>query len=156
MSNTANLKLDSRQWIAAKAQGDRAELAVSEWFRGRGFEPYKTLGLAPFDLLLQCQVEVKHDLKAEATGNVAIETSYRGSPSGIMTTQASYWAIVVNGEALIAEVSKLRDLALRDEFPEVPAGENRASTVRLVPVEKLRHKKFVRRIQLPEVVRSDA
>ena len=49
---------DSPQWIAAKAEGDCAELAIAEWFRGRGFEPYKTEGLAGFDLLLPCEVEI--------------------------------------------------------------------------------------------------
>ena len=142
---------DSPQWITAKAEGDTAELAVAQWFRDRGFEPYKTLGLAPFDLLLQAQVEVKRDHLARETGNIAIETSYRGQASGIMTSNASYWAIVLDTETLIIETSKLRDFVLSGGFREVPAGDNKASRVRLVPVEKLKTKKFCRPVQLPKV-----
>jgi hypothetical protein len=69
------MRADSPQWLTAKAEGDRAELAVAEWFRHRGYEPYKALGLADFDLLLQCGVEVKHDLQAPSTGNFAIAQS---------------------------------------------------------------------------------
>ena len=42
---------DSPAWITCKAEGDRAELAIAEWFRGRGFDTFKTLGDAPFDLV---------------------------------------------------------------------------------------------------------
>jgi hypothetical protein len=94
-------------------------------------------------------VEVKRDLKAETTGNVAVETSYQSQPSGIITSQASYWAIVVEGEALIVETARLREFVLSGHFREVPAGDNQAATVRLVPIEKLKGKKFVRVIQLP-------
>ena len=37
---------DSPQWLAAKAVGDTAELAVAEWFAARGYLVAKTLGLA--------------------------------------------------------------------------------------------------------------
>ena len=68
---------------------------------------------------------------------------------GILTSQASYWAIVVNGEALVIETAKLRDFVLSGAFIERPAGDNKAAIVRLVPVEKLKTKKFVRVIELP-------
>ena len=63
------MTLDSPQWIAAKAEGDRAELAIAGWFRQRGWQTYKTLGQVDFDLLLQCKVEVKSNPKALETGN---------------------------------------------------------------------------------------
>ena len=91
------MRPDSPQWIAAKAEGDRAELAIAAWFRDkRGWETYKALGRTDFDLLLQCQVEVKHDLQAPKTDNVAIETAYRGQPSGIITSKATWWVIVAD------------------------------------------------------------
>ncbi len=139
---------DSPQWIAAKAEGDRAEYAVAEWFKGRGFEPYKTLGLAGFDLLLQAQVEVKHDLKAPETGNVAVETAHNGDPSGILTSRATYWAIVVGNEAIIMKTDELRAFVLRSRFPEVAAGDRKSSTIRLIPVERLRKLKGARSVQL--------
>jgi hypothetical protein len=139
---------DSPAWARAKAQGDRAELAVAAWFKGRGFEPYKSLGYADVDLLLQCFVEVKNDLKALKTGNVAIETAYRTQASGIMTSPANYWAIVVGDEAIIIETAKLREFAVRDIFPEVQAGDGHASRIRLVPFVKLKSLKGVRVIPL--------
>jgi hypothetical protein len=147
---------DSRQWITAKAEGDRAELAIAGWFRGRGYETYKTLGLAGFDLLLQCQVEVKHDLKAAQTGNVAIETRHSGQPSGIMTTTATWWVIVLEGEAIIVKADTLRDFVLTGHFREVSAGDNRASAVRLVPVDRLKKIKGCKVIELEVTEGSDA
>jgi hypothetical protein len=150
------IRPDSEQWIVAKARGDRAELAIAAWFRGRGFEPYKTLGPAAFDLLLQCPVEVKNDIKAAKTGNVAIETHHRGQPSGILTSRATYWAIVVGAEAFIVETEKLRELALAGGCREVQAGDDRAATVRLLPLDKLRSKKFARVVELPELADTTA
>lgn len=131
-------RADSPEWIAAKAEGDRAELAIAGWFRELGWQTYKTLGLVPFDLLLQCQVEVKRDLQAARTGNVAIEMRHNGTPSGIMTTAATWWVIVLDSEAVIVKADTLREFVLTGHFREVSAGDNRASTVRLVPVESLK------------------
>lgn len=39
--------------------------------------------------------EVKHDKLCSSTGNLAIEFSCRGKPSGIEVTQASYWLIKI-------------------------------------------------------------
>ena len=142
---------DSPAWITCKAEGDRAELAIAEWFRGRGFDTFKTLGDAPFDLLLQAAVEVKRDLKAAQTGNVAIETRYNGQPSGILTSTASYWAIVLQTEAVIIKTEKLRDLVLTGKFRETRAGDHLAATVRLVPVERLKAAKVGQVIPLSEV-----
>ncbi len=137
------MRPDSQEWIAAKSAGDRAELAVAEWFRGRGLDPYQSLGRADFDLLLQCSVEVKNDRTAAKTGNIAVETSYRGQPSGIVTSPAQFWAIVVGDQALIVKTVRLRDFVLSGAFREVAAGDGLNARVRLVPLEALR--------SLPEV-----
>jgi hypothetical protein len=129
---------DSPQWIAAKADGDQAELAIAEWFCGNGWEPFQTLGRADFDLLLQCQVEVKRDRKARTTGNVAIETHYRGQPSGILTSTAGWWAIVLDDEALLVKRETLLKLALHPGWPSILAGDDRAATVALLPLDRLR------------------
>jgi hypothetical protein len=125
-------------WAAAKALGDDAERAIAEWFRGRGFEPYLSVGLVQFDLLLQCRVEVKHDLRARETGNVAIEVECNGQPSGITTSQAAWWAIVVAGEAHLVKTPDLRRLVTQGGHPVVAAGDGMRSRVALVPIEELR------------------
>ena len=145
------MKADSPQWIAAKAEGDRAELAIAGWFRQHGWQTYKTLGQADFDLLLQCEVEVKNNPKALETGNVAIETAYQGNPSGIMTSQATWWVIVVGRQATIVKTEVLQRFVLTGKFREVGAGDQGASIVRLVPIERLQKLKGAHTIELPEV-----
>lgn len=139
---------DSVEWIAAKTDGDHAELAIAEWFRGNGWEPFQTLGRADFDLLLQCQVEVKRDRKAKETGNVAIETHHRSQPSGILTSTAGWWAIVLDDEALLVKRETLLKLALHPDWPSKPAGDDRAATVTLLPLDRLRAADGVHRVVL--------
>jgi hypothetical protein len=147
---------DSPQWIAAKAEGDRAELAIATWFKGRGFSALKTLGDAPFDLLLEAEVEVKRDRKAATTGNVAIEVRDHGQPSDILTSRTIYWAIALDGEAVIVKTDALPDFMLTGKFREVAAAEHLASTVRLAPVAKLKALKGAQVIELPEVATMKA
>lgn len=142
------IRPDSAAWSAAKAEGDSAELAVASWFRSLGFETFKTLGQASFDLLLTCRVEVKRDLRAAETGNVAVEVEYRGRSSGIHDSQATYWAFVLDDEALVIKTRTLRDLISRSEFPERYCGDGNQSLVRLVPVDTLRKAKDVRVVRL--------
>jgi len=129
---------DRAEWIAAKAEGDIAEVAIALWFRRRGWEPYRTVGETEFDLLLQTSVEVKNDRKAGRTGNVAIETHYHGRPSGLLTSRAGYWAIVVDETAFVVKTEALLRFVQANDFPEKMGGDNQASTLRLVPVERLR------------------
>jgi hypothetical protein len=129
---------DRAEWIAAKAEGDIAEVAIALWFRGRGWEPYRTVGETAFDLLLQTSVEVKHDRKAGRSGRVAIETHYHGRPSGLLTSTAGYWAIVVDETAFIVKTDALLRFVQSNEFTELRGGDNQASTLRLIPVERLR------------------
>ena len=145
---------DSPEWVAAKAEGDTAEIAVAEWFRGRDFDTFQTLGNAPFDLLLQATVEVKRDLKAEKTGNVAVEVSYNRQSSGIHTSPATYWAFVLNGEAILITTRNLRDLIGNSKFREVPAGDGQKSVVKLVPVEVLKRHPHVKLISLKTDLKS--
>lgn len=146
--------VDSPEWVIAKAAGDSAEIAVAEWFRGRDFDTFKTLGYASFDLLLQATVEVKRDLLAEKTGNVAVEVSYNRQSSGIHTSLATYWAFVLSGEALLISTRKLRDLIARSDFPERFAGDGHKSVVKLVPVATLRKEPDVKAIPVAVEAKS--
>lgn len=145
------MRPDSAQWIAAKAHGDRAELAIAEWFRAYGWQPFKTLGRAEYDLLLQCSVEVKQDRKALETGNAAIEVAYRGKASGLVDSTAAWWAIVVGEEALLVKTETLRHYVLRDNFSEVSGGDGGSATLRLVPLDKLKRLKGLHVISLREM-----
>ena len=54
-------------------------------------------------------VEVKRDFLNRETGYVFIETHQNGRPSGILTTEADYWAFVVmNNRVLFVPTEHLR------------------------------------------------
>jgi hypothetical protein len=73
------------------------------------------------------------------TGNVAIEMEYNGQPSGIVTTQAAWWGIVVGFDAYLVKADELRRLVARGIYRKVPAGDGLRSLVVLVPLDDLRH-----------------
>ena len=138
---------DSPSWTAAKAVGDAGEAALAKWFRRRGFEVTKCIEPAKsFDLLVQSRIEVKHDLQAARTGNVAVEVSHGGEPSGIVATTSDLWIVVTDAELLFIPTARLRDFVIGETFPEVPAGDQHAARVKLVPLSRLCALPFVRTI----------
>ena len=142
------VRTDASSWTAAKAVGDAAELAVARWWMGRGFTAYKTVGHADHDLCVSAQVEVKADLLAPRTGRFAIEVEYNGRPSGLMTSPATYWALVLGDTALLVRTPALRRLALAPAWPAVQGGDGRKSTLRLVDVSAVRNLPGVRQVRL--------
>lgn len=87
-------------------------------------------------------IEVKRDFMVSDTGNVVIEEAYRGKPSGIETTEADVWAIVLDGPEYEGEVKilistkRLRCL-VKEVKKYVCGGDIKRSKMRLVPVEWL-------------------
>lgn len=51
--------------------------------------------------LLGCKIEVKNDRLANATGNIFIEYESRGEKSGIATSEAEYYCIVIHSTRFI-------------------------------------------------------
>jgi hypothetical protein len=141
---------DSPSWTAAKEHGDEAELAVAEWFKARDCDVTKTLGEDSYDLLVQMRIEVKNDLQAAKTGNLAVEVRYRDKPSGIMVTRADRYVIVVGDTAYMARTTQLRDLLRTQNFPAIPAGDNRLARVCLVPLDMLQRLELVQAFKLAE------
>ena len=67
-------------------------------------------------LLSGATIEVKRDFLAHKTGNVFVEYESRGRPSGISTTQAQYWAFMLEGDTIvIIRTERLKDKC-RAEF----------------------------------------
>jgi hypothetical protein len=94
-----------------------------------------------------CKVEVKTDFLAHRTGNVAIEYASRGKLSGIATTEADYWAIVLEGGynkdfVIFISVSKLKEIArkYRKAGSEVLGGDDNTSKIVLIPIKELFNK----------------
>ena len=65
-----------------------------------------------FDLFvpeIAAGIEVKVDSMAHKTGNVFIEISLGGKPSGLMVTLATYWAYVTNDEVIWFKPERVKD-----------------------------------------------
>lgn len=135
---------DSMEWRAAKSLGDDGERLVCEHFGRLGWEVTRTVGDAPYDVLLLGRVEVKTDRRAAETGNVAVEVSRRGEESGIKTTAAMWWAFVLSDEVVLIRTKVLREAVRSGQFREVAAGDGHVTRVQLVPVEDLRRLSFHR------------
>ncbi len=139
---------DSREWSEAKSLGDDGERLVGEHFARLGWEVTQSIGRVSYDLLLIGRIEVKTDRQSTKTGHVAVEVSYHGEASGIVTTTATWWAYVLADEVVVIRASVLREAVLSGSHREVSAGDGRAARVRLVPVDDLRRLPGVHRIDL--------
>jgi len=93
-------------------------------------------GTPGYDIGVTGEIEVKTDLRAGATGNVAVEVAYRGCPSGLRTTTAGGWAYVIGADIYLLSVASLRALVDAPGVRRVPAGEG--ATVALVRLDDLR------------------
>ena len=90
-------------------------------------------------------IEVKRDRLVSKTGNIAIEIGYKGNPSGLMKTEAVWWAYVLSGGdykdelIILIETERLRKLALRhkEQNGTVFGGDGKQSELVLLPVEKI-------------------
>lgn len=89
-------------------------------------------------------IEVKRDWKVTETGNVAIEFECRKRKSGISTTEASWWAIVLDGRLfahqmiIFIKTSRLKEIA-REIYKQkgaVKGGDDRSSRIVLIPLEE--------------------
>lgn len=85
--------------------------------------------------------EVKHDLASERTGNVAIEYACNGKPSGVMTSSADIWDIVVKTKVyaikrtvLLAEVMRA---VFRNSTMLRKGGDGGKARVLLIEVSEL-------------------
>lgn len=69
--------------------------------------------------------EVKNDLMAHKTGNVAIEYECRGKPSGLTTTTADHWIYKFNNSFFLFKTEVLRQHLFTDKlyFREVTGGD---------------------------------
>lgn len=85
------------------------------------------------------KIEVKKDMKATQTGNVFIEYESRNKPSGIATSEAEYYAIIIEGSIILKESSKLKALARQyiGTKRDVLGGDNNTSKGILLPIQDL-------------------
>lgn len=91
------------------------------------------------EILHHKRIEVKKDLKAHITGNVFIEYESRNKPSGIATSEAEYYAIIIQGSIILKESSHLKSLARKylNTKRDVLGGDNNTSKGILLPIADL-------------------
>ncbi len=87
------------------------------------------------------KIEVKQDKKSQHTGNLVIETSMYGAPSGIMSTQADYVYFDTGEELMIITPRKIFECIITHNVPLrkfVGDGDTEEKNACLVKVELLR------------------
>jgi hypothetical protein len=92
------------------------------------------------DILMSKTVEIKRDFKASRTGRVFVEFFSRGKPSGIDTTEADFWAFIIDGETVvILPTARLKELVqeAKDEGKIWKGGDSNTSQGVLIDLERL-------------------
>jgi len=89
----------------------------------------------------KCEVKTERDTWSR-TGNICIEIESYGKPSGLTSTEAELWVhnLVRDGElccSLVFNTDKLRKIMEEMEPYTVMGGDNNASKLYLVKIEKL-------------------
>ena len=89
--------------------------------------------------LLGCKIEVKNDQKAHITGNVFIEYESRGKRSGIATSEAEYYCIVILNRFIILPKDELKAICRKyiGTNRDVLGGDNNTSKGILLPIKDL-------------------
>jgi hypothetical protein len=82
---------------------EKSEKQVAEFLeRSRGMKFLDKCNNSDYDIRMETKtgaeitIEVKEDFSCERTGNVGVEYSYRGRPSGIETTKADFYLYKVH------------------------------------------------------------
>lgn len=98
-----------------------------------------------YDFALGLKFEVKYDRMAVRTGNVAIEISCNGAPSGIMATEADYWLHGIPKMGMyMSDVKALR--AYVQYKSPVAGGDGLRASMVLIPVSTFIELPFNERI----------
>jgi len=72
-------------------------------------------------------IELKHDMLHEKTGNIGVEYSSWGKPSGIDVTEADYWCFALYDGFWVIPTHTLRDLIAENTFFRVAVGGDKGS-----------------------------
>lgn len=85
------------------------------------------------------KIECKFDIMALETGNLFVEYESWGKPSGIVTTEASHWAFILDNieTIIIIEIKRLKEIARRHWDNKVSGGDEGKSKGVLVPLQEV-------------------
>ena len=95
--------------------GDIGERKAADLLRMHGHRLLGTNKDYRYDLMTEKDsrrylFEVKNDVLAQKTGNLAFEYRCRGKPSGLSITEAEWWVHLVGDRAFFFKVTVLKDL----------------------------------------------
>lgn len=85
--------------------GKEAEELASKFFNGTPLR----CDDGKYDFIITSTYEVKKDMKAEDTGNIAFEIRYNSKPSGVSSTQAEWIIYQIGKKFYICRVKEVRD-----------------------------------------------
>jgi hypothetical protein len=80
--------------------------------------------------------EIKKDLLCSFTGNIAVEFSYKGRPSGLKTTKATNFIYNIDWERWWAKTEELRKKLIEYEY--IKWGDNWYSGIYLIPYKNIK------------------
>lgn len=131
--------------------GHEAEEAVLAQVKTIFPQAYRVDGYEPrWDIVipeLQKTIEVKNDIMAGQTGNLAIECQKKtGAPSGIMVSEADFWVIIADDEMLLMGREALKNYVTVGNFRKVWGGDRNSAEMYLVPLAKIRQQDFLFKI----------
>ena|ERR1700733_10108174 len=131
-----------------KAEGNYAEVYILEALHKIGFsDAYQTEGkFSDYDIIIPSKnitFEIKNDMMALKTGNIAIEIEKKdGTPTGITVSKADYWIIFAQNEIYFLDRLALKDYALKSDFRTVFGGDKWFFKMVLVPIQELKKQSF--------------
>ena len=90
-------------------------------------------------------VEVKRDRVVSETRNIAIEVSYKQAPSGLMTTEAEWWAFLLSGDnyndeiVILIKTERLKEIVseYRELHGTMRGGDGYQAELVLLPLPKI-------------------
>jgi len=139
-------------FVKDKALGDEKEAESENMLHKAGYETERVKGKDNrYDIRIlgtNKTIEVKNDLMAAKTGNLAIEISKKsGEKSGIMASEATYWWIHAVGEILSLDREELKDYCGEAQHRVVWGGDNWATQMVLIPIDEIKQLPSYRKLK---------
>ena len=119
--------------------GNKYEDKIEAYYQQKGFETHRKKDYT-YDIGALLKIECKDQWKkCQKHGNLAIEVSCSGKPSGLTTTEAFYYINSAYYEdkiiSLQTEVRQLKQLIAENNYPLVKGGDGHRAMMHLIPVK---------------------
>lgn len=140
----------AKDLLAAKEK----ELELARLLKARGKAKLVELNDdKKYDLLVHLHdgttqtIELKHDMLCERTGNIGVEFSSWGKPSGIQVTEADYWCFALYDGFWVIPTDRLSGLIQEFAFSRVASGGDEGSNTQMYLFKEDMLKRFMRKLR---------